>query len=61
MNQRIERDEYKFNFPLETIENLDTIYGAGLFFEFVDFFSERHRLLEFQIDESPNYFNNWTG
>jgi hypothetical protein len=45
------------NFPLETMENLDTIYEAWLFFEFVDFFSQQHRLLELQIDESPNYFD----
>ena len=37
MNVRL-ISQNRTNFPLETLENLDTIYEAWIFFEFVDFF-----------------------
>ena len=44
------------NYPLETLENIDTIYEAWIFFEFVNYFSKKGLLLELEIDMEPNYF-----
>lgn len=44
------------NFPIETLENLDTIYEAWIFFEFVDFFSQQQLLFKLQVDKEPNFF-----
>lgn len=45
------------NYPLETLENLDTIYEAWIFFEFVDYFYNKQSLLKLQIEEEPYYFD----
>jgi hypothetical protein len=45
------------NYPLETLENIDTIYEAWIFFEFIDYFSNMGLLLEIQIDQQPYYFD----
>jgi hypothetical protein len=45
------------NYPLETLENLDTIYEAWLFFEFIDYFSREGFVLKLEIDQEPNYFD----
>ena len=44
------------NFPMETIKNLDTIYEAWIFFEFVDFFSKIGKLTALEIDSKLTYF-----
>jgi hypothetical protein len=45
------------NYPLETLENLDTIYEAWLFFEFVDFFSSEGFVSELETRQEPRYFD----
>jgi len=44
------------NFPLETLENLDTIYEAWIFFEMIDYYSKKGKLVEVQLKDDPNYF-----
>ena len=55
MNVRL-ISQNRTNFPLETLENLDTIYEAWIFFEFVDFFSRQGVLSRLEIDIEPNFF-----
>lgn len=43
------------NFPLETMKNLDTIYEAWIFFEFLDFVSRKGLLTRLEID-LENFF-----
>jgi hypothetical protein len=45
------------NYPLETLQNLDTIYEAWLFFEFIDYFSSEGDVLKLEISHEPNYFD----
>lgn len=44
------------NFPLDSLENLDTIYEAWIFFEFVNFFSMKGIITKLEIDNEPNFF-----
>ena len=55
MNVRL-ISQNRTNFPLETLENLDTIYEAWIFFEIVDFFSRQGVLSKLEIDIEPNFF-----
>ena len=55
MNVRL-ISQNRTNFPLETLENLDTIYEAWIFFEFVDFFSRQGLLSKLEVDLKPNFF-----
>lgn len=48
--------KFTSNYPLETLENLDTIYEAWLFFEFIDYFSNEGIITKIQIDQEPKYF-----
>ena len=45
------------NFPLDNIENLDTIYEAWNFLEMTDYFYEKGMLLKFELDAKPSYFD----
>lgn len=45
------------NFPLDTIENLDTIYEAWIFFEMLDFFQEQDDVIQTQLSEFPFRFD----
>lgn len=45
------------DFPLDSIENLDTIYEVWLFFEMIDHFNEKGILLKLELDNDPNYFD----
>lgn len=44
------------NYPLETLENLDTIYEAWIFFEILDYYSRKEKIIEIEISEEPYYF-----
>ncbi|MDA1347161.1 MAG: hypothetical protein O3C48_08105 [Crenarchaeota archaeon] len=39
---------------LESIENLDTVYEAWIFLEFVEYLDERNILVNFQLGDHPN-------
>ena len=39
---------------LESIENLDTVYEAWIFLEFVEYLSEKNILINFQLGDHPN-------
>ena len=44
------------NFPLETLENLDTIYEAWIFFEMLDYYSNKELIKETQLIDEEYYF-----
>ncbi len=44
------------NFPLETLENLDTIYEAWIFFEMLDYYATKGMITETQLNEEEYYF-----
>ena len=44
------------NFPLETPENLDTIYEAWIFFEMLDYYSKKGVITKTQLNEKDYYF-----
>jgi hypothetical protein len=46
---------------LESIENLDTVYEAWIFLEFVEYLHERNVLINFQLGEKPNCKFEWGG
>jgi len=46
---------------LESIENLDTVYEAWIFLEFVEYLHERNVLINFQLGKKPNCEFEWNG
>ncbi len=46
---------------LESIENLDTVYEAWIFLEFVEYLHERNVLINFQLGDHPNCEFEWNG
>ena len=46
---------------LESIENLDTVYEAWIFLEFVEYLHERNVLVNFQLGDHPNCEFEWSG
>lgn len=46
---------------LESIENLDTVYEAWIFLEFVEYLHEHRVLINFQLGDHPNCEFEWNG
>ncbi len=46
---------------LESIKNLDTVYEAWIFLEFVEYLHERNVLINFQLGDKPHCEFEWSG